>query len=116
MHPTQNEGATALDRQGFDDFLKPAQFVARLELAFGRGEVGDQVGVDDFVERHDLGAPGLVDDQVTRDLEQIGAACGECRIVDRCIGTGHDLGDEIVEIVPPRQNPAQARPQRRLMW
>ncbi len=115
MHAPQNEGAAALDRQRVDDFLEPAQFVARLQHPLGRPVVHQQVDVGDLVERDDLGAARLVDDQVARDLEQIGAPGGELRIVDRRIGPRHHLGDEIVEIVATRQHAAQAAPQRGLM-
>ena len=77
--------------------------------------IHQQVGIGDLVEGDDLGAARLVDEEIARDLEEIGATRSELRIVCRRIGPRHHLGDEVVEIVATRQDAAQARAKRRLM-
>lgn len=115
MHAPQNEGTATLDRQRIDDFFEPAEFVARLKPAFGREIVHQQIDIGDLVERDDLGAACLVDDEIARDLEQIRPPGGEVRVIDSRIGAGHDFGDEIVEIVAAWQHAAKTTAQRGFM-
>ncbi len=116
MHASQNEGASALDRQGLDDFVKPAQFVPRLQHPFGRAMVHQQVDICNLIEGDDLGAARLIDDEVASDLKKIGAACCKLRVIDRRVRPCHHLCHEIVEIVAPRQYATQASAQCSLVW
>ncbi len=89
-----------------------AQFVARLQPRLRAVVDADQVEVGDYLERHDLAAPRRIDDEVARDLVQIGAARLHAVGVAGRIGPRHRLRHDVVDIGAVGQHPPQPRPQR----
>lgn len=73
MDTAKNEGPAALRRQCIDDFLHLTQRVAGVDLCLHAGAGLKQFQIGDGFETDHLVAAGIVDHQVPRDGEQIGA-------------------------------------------
>ena len=110
-----NKGSAALWRQGVQYRLEVPQLVAGMQRGFGRMIGMKHIQFRNQFKGNDFFAPGLIYQEVARNLEQIGfAGGGSCHIAIG-VSAGHAFGDQIVHVARPVYNPAQTRPQRTFM-
>ena len=112
----QDKYPPALRRKRLDDRFDLPQGFAGMKLSLDTVFGLQQVQVSDCFETDHLVAPGIVDDQIAGDGEEIGAACRHIVPVFRGIGTGHDLGNHVVKFQEGGQNPPKPSSKRGLLW
>ena len=107
MNSTKNENPTALRGQRLDDGLDLPQRLSCMQLRFDIAVPLQQLKVRDRFETHHLVAPGVVDHQIAGDREQVGAPRRHIFPIFGGVGTSHDLGYHIVQLMGGRQDPSK---------
>lgn len=105
----------ALARQLRKHFLKPAQFIARMQLGFRVCVRLQQFKVRNLLERDDFISPRLIDNQVSGNVEQVGPAMLDAHPVRCRPGPGQDFRDRVIKILARSQNPPQSGAKRSLV-
>ncbi len=116
MDTAQDKYLPALRRKRFDDRFDLPQGFAGMKLSLDTVFGLQQVQVSDCFETDHLVAPGIVDDQIAGDREQIGTARRYIVPIFRGIGTDHDLGDHVVKFQEGWQNSPESSPKRSFLW
>lgn len=103
----KDEGTAALRWQRVKNDLEMAQFVACVQGFFRRIVGMQNVQFRDQFERHDLFPPGLVDQQIARDLKEKSLAA--VRAMDIAIGIGarHAFSNNVIHVMAARYDAAQ---------
>jgi len=107
----ENEYAAALRGKRFDDGLYLTQRVAGMELAFKAGVRLQHFEIRNCLEANDLVSPRVVDDEITRNGEEIGAPGCHGFPILRSIGPREDFRDRIFQFLRRRKDASQSPPQ-----
>lgn len=115
LNTAQNEDPAGLRGEFVENALHPPEVIARAKLRLHVIAGLEEFDFTDRLERDDLVTPGLVDDEIARDGEEIGLAVRHLTPIGIGKGTRQNFGNQVLMFVKPRSKPPQPGTQRRLV-
>ena len=116
LDTAQDEDSPALFGKAFENRLHPPQLVARAKLRLDVMARLQQFDFADRLERDDLVAPRLIDHEIARDGEKIGATVRHLAPIGVRVSAHQNFRNEVLMLLGIRRQPPQPRSQRGLMW
>lgn len=107
VNAAQHEGTTALRGQRVENGLEVTQLVTSMQCFLSPVVRLQDIQFSYELQRYDLFPPGLINQQIACDLEEKRLATLRATNVAIGIGSGHALGDQIVDIMTARHYPTQ---------